>query len=168
MTDVMPEIQRSIVLKFLKSKLGDNIQVSSNYLQDFSKSLTLFMLYLTTISQEISGFKHKISVDDVKKAMQEIGFENYLSQLDDINISDSIHPRGNKNKRKSTGKKDNNQLDLQMEEPQEVLADGVGEENMDPAENKEDYEVLSDIEIEEPEAGELSLEIENGNNPHAI
>jgi histone H3/H4 len=166
MTDVMPEIQRSIVLKFLKSKLGDNIVISSNYLQDFSKSLTLFMFYLTTISQEITGFKRKtITVDDVKKAVQEIGFEDYLSQLDDIVISDSIKPRSSKLKKKASERL-NDPVELLIDDLKDIGVDYMGEDNLDPAENIEDLEVLSDF--EEPEAGEIPLELEKNTDDNEV
>ena len=81
MSEQLLEIQPSLIQKFMKRILKDDqFIISSNLKSKFSRSLTIFMHYIMTISSQISKEKHRatVTIEDLKKALTETGWEEEI------------------------------------------------------------------------------------------
>jgi histone H3/H4 len=72
----MPLIQNSIVQKFMKRIIGENSTISSNFRQDFNKVLTIFILYTTTLANEITNKRGAkiVTIEDYAMALKQANF----------------------------------------------------------------------------------------------
>lgn len=142
------ELQPSLVQKFIKSHLEEDLLISSNFKKTFSRCLTHFIFYLMTISQCSSKEKNKstVTIDDLRKSLEEMDFEEEILKK----MNSTVLEYKSKSKKKiKTDKKEQiemEEINIDSEPENEVLSekdDGMEEEENDDQnglveENKED------------------------------
>lgn len=70
-------------MKYLKQIAGKNMIISTHFKNDFSKILTIFLLYVNTLSNELAKDRNSktTSINDIKKVLFEIGFEELIEKM---------------------------------------------------------------------------------------
>lgn len=99
------ELQPALITKFMKKILKDEqFILSSNVKSKFSRSLTIFLHYLFTISSQISKEKHRstVTLEDLKKAIEETGFEEIILESLDSRVM-ALGLEGGPHSRKNGG-----------------------------------------------------------------
>ena len=79
----IPLIQNSILQKLIKKTSGENVVISSNFREELNKMSTIFMLYCTTLAQEIANKRNSktISQEDLFAVLNEVGLENIANSV---------------------------------------------------------------------------------------
>lgn len=70
-------------MKYLKQIVGKNMIISTNFKNDFSKILTIFLLYINALSNDLAKERNSktTSINDIKKVLFEIGFEELIEKM---------------------------------------------------------------------------------------
>lgn len=133
------ELQPSLVQKFIKNHLEEDLLISSNFKKVFSRCLTSFIFYLMTISNCSSRERNKstVTIDDLRKSLEEMDFEEEI--LKKINNTVLEYKSKSKKKIKSEKKEQieiEEEVNIESEPENEVLS----EKNDEMEEEKHDDE----------------------------